>query len=46
MVALMWKSFSHCCNVRGGKAVAVFVVGLVVAEVFSKVLILALVRGL
>jgi hypothetical protein len=46
MVALMWKSFSHCCNVRGGKAVAVFVVGLVVAEVFSKVLISALVRWL
>lgn len=39
MVALMWKSFSHCCNVRGGRAVVAFVVGLLVAEVVSKVLI-------
>jgi hypothetical protein len=46
MVALMWKSFSHCCNVRGGRAVAFFVVGLLVAEGLSKVLITALVRGL
>ena len=36
MVMLMWKSFSHCCNVRGGKAVAGFVVGLLIAEVLSK----------
>jgi hypothetical protein len=39
MVALMWKSFSHCCNVRGGKAVATFVIALLLAEVLSKVLI-------
>ncbi len=39
MVALMWKSFSHCCNVRGGKAVVVFIVVLLIAEVLSKVLI-------
>lgn len=39
MVALMWKSFSHCCNVRGGKAVAVFVIALLLAEALSKVLI-------
>jgi len=39
MVALMWRSFSHCCNVRGGKAVAGFVVGLLVAEFLSKLLI-------
>lgn len=37
MVALMWKSFSHCCNVRGGRAVAGFVVGLLIAEVLSKI---------
>jgi hypothetical protein len=46
MVALMWKSFSHCCNVRGGRAVAFFVVGLLVAEGLSKVLITVMVRGL
>jgi len=44
MVALMWKSFSLCCNVRGGKAVAYFVAGLLVAEGLSKVLITALAR--
>lgn len=38
MVALMWKSFAHCCNVRGGKAVAAFVIGLLVAETLSKLL--------
>ncbi len=39
MVALMWKSFAYCCNVRGGRAVTAFVVGLLAAEVLSKVLI-------
>lgn len=42
MVALMWHSFSHCCNLRGGKAVGVFVVVLIVAEILSKVLIAGL----
>jgi hypothetical protein len=39
MVALMWKSFAHCCNVRGGRAVGAFVVSILVAEVISKILI-------
>lgn len=39
MVALMWRSFSHCCNVHGSKAVATFVISLLLAEVLSKVLI-------
>lgn len=46
MVALMWKSFSHCCNVRGGKAVAGFVVGLLIAEVLSKIGIGQLLKAL
>ncbi len=46
MVALMWQSFSHCCNVRGGKAVGVFVVSLLVAEALSKVLIALVARSL
>lgn len=39
MVALMWKSFSHCCNVRGGRAVSAFVLCLLGAEGVSKVLL-------
>lgn len=39
MVALMWKSFSLCCNVRGGRAVTAFVLGLLAAEVLSKLLV-------
>lgn len=46
MVALMWKSFSHCCNLRGGKAVGAFVVALIAAEVLSKVLIGFLFRAI
>lgn len=42
MVALMWKSFSLCCNVRGPKAIVAFVVSLIAAEVLSKVLIMQL----
>ena len=36
MVALMYKSFSVSCNVKGGKAIGTFVAGLLVAEVLSK----------
>lgn len=46
MVALMWKSFSHCCNVRGGKAVIGFIIGLFIAEVLSKVLLALMLRML
>jgi hypothetical protein len=46
MVALMWKSFSHCCNVRGGRAVSAFVLCLVGAEGASKVLLSLLFRQL
>ena len=42
MVALMWKSFAHSCNARGGKAVAAFVISLLLAEVLSKVMIVQL----
>lgn len=40
MVALMYRSFSLCCNIRGGRAVGAFVAGLLVAEVLSKVAII------
>lgn len=46
MVALMWQSFSHCCNVRGGKAIGAFVVSLLAAEALSKTLIALVARGL
>lgn len=39
-VALAWKSFRISCDVRGGKAILAFVVGIVLAEVLSKVAIL------
>jgi hypothetical protein len=37
VVALMYKSFSVSCNVKGGKAVGAFIAGLLIAEVLSKV---------
>lgn len=42
IVALMWKSYSVSCNVRGGKAVASFVLGILIAEALSKVIIIGL----
>ena len=32
MVALMWKAFSVSCNVRGGRAIALFIVALLLGE--------------
>jgi len=47
MVALMYKSFSVSCNVKGGKAIGTFVVGLILAEVLSKVcLVVVLTRAI
>lgn len=46
MVALMWKSFSHCCNVRGGRAVTGFIISLFIAEVLSKVILTQLLKML
>jgi hypothetical protein len=40
MVGLMYQSYSICCNVRGGKGIATFVAGVLVAEAVSKVAIL------
>jgi hypothetical protein len=42
MVVLQWKSFSHCCNLRGGKAITVFILCLLIAEVASKAAIVRL----
>lgn len=43
MVALMYKSFSLSCNVKGGKAIGTFIGGLIVAEVLSKIAMYGLV---
>ena len=40
MVALMYRAYSVACNVHGGKAIAMFIIGLVLAEALSKVVIL------
>ncbi len=42
-VALAWQSFRISCDARGGKAVAAYVAGLIVAEIVSKAAIAALV---
>jgi len=36
MVALMYKSYSVSCNVKGGKAVGTFIGGIILAKVLSK----------
>jgi hypothetical protein len=37
MVALMYRSYSVSCNVKGAKAVGTFIAGLVLAEILSKI---------
>ncbi|HEX4141769.1 MAG TPA: hypothetical protein VHY09_15580 [Candidatus Methylacidiphilales bacterium] len=41
MIALMYRAYAVSCNVRGAKAVATFILALVLAEVLSKVAIYA-----
>ncbi len=38
MVALMWKAFSISCNIKGGRAIALFIVAVLIGEVVSKLL--------
>ena len=42
MVALMYKSYTVSCGIKGPKAIVTFIVSLVLAEALSKVLILYL----
>jgi hypothetical protein len=42
MVALMYQSYSTCCNIRGGSAIGSFIAGVIVAEVVSKVVLAGL----
>jgi hypothetical protein len=39
MVVLMYRAFSVSCNVKGGKAIGTFVVGVLIAEIISKICI-------
>jgi hypothetical protein len=39
MVALMYNSYSVSCNVRGARAIGTFVIGLILAEIISKIVI-------
>jgi hypothetical protein len=41
MVALMYRAFAVSCNVRGGRAIAVFIAALILAEAASKVIVIA-----
>ena len=36
----MYRAFAVSCNVRGGRAIAVFVVALILAEIASKAIII------
>ena len=42
MIVLMYNAYTVSCNVKGGKAVATFIAGLVLAEIISKVVIYSL----
>lgn len=42
VVALMYKSYSVSCNVKGGKAIGTFIAGIILAEILSKLAIFRL----
>jgi len=44
MIALMYHSYSWCCNIKGARGAATFVAGVLVAEVLSKVALASILR--
>jgi len=40
MVALMYRAYTVCCNIKGAKAIATFIGGLLAAEVVGKLVLL------
>jgi len=44
MVALMYRAYTVSCNIKGTRAIVTFIVGLIGAEVLSKLSILLLLR--
>ena len=45
MVALMYRAFAVSCNVRGGKAIVIFLIMLVAAEFISRMFFTTLLRA-
>jgi hypothetical protein len=45
LVMLMYRSFSVSCNLKGAKGIRSFVIGLLVAEAISKVVIIAIIKA-
>ncbi len=41
LIALMYRAFAVSCNMKGGKAIALFIAGLTVAEIVSKIVLSA-----
>jgi uncharacterized membrane protein len=46
MVALMYRSYSTSCNIKGGKAIGTFIGGLFIAEIISKIVIIFIVSNI
>jgi hypothetical protein len=46
MVALMYRGYAVSCGTRGGKGIVSFIIGIIAAEILSKVVILTLVANL
>jgi hypothetical protein len=42
MVALMYRAYAVSCNIKGPKAIVTFIIGLIGAEILSKIFILLL----
>ncbi|MDI6783991.1 MAG: hypothetical protein QME64_07855 [bacterium] len=46
MVALMYRAFAVSFNVSGGKAIVSFIIGLIIAEVLSKIAIILAIKSI
>jgi len=46
MAALMYKSYSVSCRMKGARAVWTFISGLLIAEILSKIAIYRLLKGI
>jgi hypothetical protein len=44
MVALMYRAYSVSCNVKGGRAIGVFIAALILGEIISKVAVIGALR--
>lgn len=46
MVALMYRAYSVSCNIRGGKAIATFIAAIIIAEIISKIVLMAMFKAM